>query len=289
MTITLVELPFILMPDQPSPAAPSPAPAKSGNRVLIIIVCVVLGFFLLVGGCVAGCVYLAAKKAKEISHMAQKNPVFASLSVAASLNPDVEVLSKDEDSGKITVRNKKTGETVTINSNDFTKDTIGQAMEKMTEGAKAFAASAAAAQKAAQDAAPAPAGNSADTTATEPAISAGKAEAMAAILRKFPDSTPAYPGATTVEAHQNALGAIKSGTYVFETTDKLDAVLDFYEKKATAAGFTTMGRNGDTNDFGPTATVSLMHADPQGTITVSAESQAGGRVRVTVNITEAGK
>jgi hypothetical protein len=276
---------------QPPPPA-SPAPAKSGNRVLVIILCVVLGFVLLVGGCVSACVYLTAKKAREYSRTAQKNPVYASLIVAAALLPDVEVVSKDEAAGKITVRNKRTGEIVTINSNDYTKENVDQAIEKMTAGAKAAATTAA---RAAGDSTASPAGNGPDSenqsahATGEPKVSSAKAEALAEILRKFPDYLPAYPGGTTLEASQNALGGIRSGNYVFLTSDKTGAVVDFYEQKATAAGFAVAGRSGDTNDFGSTASLNLVRTDPPATITVSAEGKAGGRVQVSIAVSETGK
>jgi hypothetical protein len=265
----------------PPASAPQPAPVKSGNRVLIIIVCVVLGFVLLVGGCVSACVYFGAKKAREFSRSAQKNPVYASLSLAASLLPDIEVVSKDEASGKITVRNKRTGEVTTINSNDYTKDNVDQAIEKMTLGAKAAVATAQA-----RPGAGAAAGESKATPADGPAISAGKAAAMADILKKFPDYAPAYPGGTTLEVSQNAVGDARNANYVFNTSDKLDAVVGFYEKKGVGAGFTVAARTGDSNDFGPTAMLNLVRASPQAVVTLSAESKAGGRVEVTIALTE---
>jgi PBP1b-binding outer membrane lipoprotein LpoB len=285
-------------PATPTPSA-APVPAKSGNRVLIIIICVVIGFFLLIGGCVASCWmvgHYVSKKAREVSNSAQKNPVYASLSLAASLNPNVEVLSKDEAAGKITVRNKTTGETQTINANDFSKENISQALEKMNQGFTAAAAAAAGAAKAANEAsAPAvaasPSGESenASGSAATPAISVGKAAAMAGILQEFPGYLPPYPGGTTLEASQNAVGGFRTGRYVFATPDKVDAVVDFYEKKATSAGFSQMGRNGDSNEYGPTASVNLMRPNPQGTITLNAESKQGGTVQVTIEISEIGK
>jgi hypothetical protein len=273
---------------QPTPpASPAPAaPAKSGNRVVIIIVCIVLGFVLLVGGCVSACVYFTAKKAKEFSRIAQKNPVYASLSLAASLTPGVEVLSKDETSGKITVRNKRTGETTVINSNDYTKDDLDQAIQRMTQGAQAVAAQAAAQMPRP----PSGATNNSDGPDSGPAgespISTAKAAAMAGILQKFPDYLPAYPSGTTLEASQNAVAGIRTDSYVFSTGDKLDAVVDYYEKKASAAGFTVTGRSGDSNDFGSTATLTLTRANPTGTLTLTAESKAGGRVQGSIVVTE---
>ena len=269
LRITFVVQSFA-MSDQP-PSAPTPppaAPAKSGNRVVIIIVCLVVGFLLLVGGCVSTCVYLAAKKAKEFSREAHQNPVYASLSLAASLNPDVQVLSKDPAAGKITVRNKKTGETLTLNAGDYTSETVSQALEKMSQGVRSAAGAAAAKASAG----PAP-----------------SATAPAAIVAKFPDYLPGYPRSTTVEASLNALGATRVIEYEFTSGDNLDDILAFYEKKATAAGFTVMGHESAAGDHGPTADLSLMRPSPQATLSVHGEGQGGGGVRVTINLAEAGR
>jgi len=278
LRITFVVQSFA-MSDQP-PSAPTPppaAPAKSGNRVVIIIVCLVVGFLLLVGGCVSTCVYLAAKKAKEFSREAHQNPVYASLSLAASLNPDVQVLSKDPAAGKITVRNKKTGETLTLNAGDYTSETVSQALEKMSQGVR----SAARAAPAKATARPAPA-------ATAPAATS-QAGPTAALVAKFPDYLPGYPRSTTVEASLNALGATRVIEYEFTSGDNLDDILAFYEKKATAAGFTVMGHESAAGDHGPTADLSLMRPSPQATLSVHGEGQGGGGVRVTINLAEAGR
>ena len=129
-----------------------------------------------------------------------------------------------------------------------------------------------------------PSGSSGET-----AVSPAKAAAMAAILEKFPDFVPPYPGATTLDVSRNGMGAVRANKYVFSTKDKIDAVVDFYSKKATAAGFTLLNRSGDTNDYGPTASVNFMRASPQGTIIFSAESKPGGALEVSIVESEVGQ
>jgi len=123
-------------PTPPPPAAPvaPPAPAKSGNRTLIVVLCILGGLLLLIGGCVTTCVYYGAKKAKEYAQTAEKNPAYATVSLLASLSPDVDVVSKDAVSGKITLRNKKSGESITLDTHDYTPENIGRALEEFARG-----------------------------------------------------------------------------------------------------------------------------------------------------------
>jgi hypothetical protein len=280
------------MNETPAPAPqPAPVPAKSGNRTLIIILCVFLGILLLIGGCVATCTFIVARKAKEISRQAQKNPAFVSLSFAASIAPDIQIVSKDEDSGKITLKNKKTGEVVTIDTTQYTSENIGKALEKFAEqGQKAMAAMPK--QVAADDSSANTSSTSSSSepeSAPEPKISAGKAAALATTLKKFPSYVPAYSGGITTEANQTVMGAGKFSNYVFLTSDKPETVVDFYEKKLTAAGFTALGRNNDTNDNGPTSSASFVLQESKGTVSITAETQEGGRVKVSVVLMETTK
>lgn len=281
------------MNETPPPPAPQPAPvpAKSGNRTLIIILCVFLGILLLIGGCVATCTYIVARKAKEIGRQAQKNPAFVSLSFAASLAPDIQVVSKDENSGKITLKNKKTGEVVTIDTTQYTAENVEKALEKFAEQSQKAAATVSKQVTPSDDSSANSSSSTANSSsepesAPEPKISAGKATALAATLKKFPSYLPAYSGSTTTEASQTVMGAGKFSNYVFLTSDKPETVVDFYEKKLTKAGFTALGRNNDSNDNGPTSSASFVLQESKGTVSITAETQEGGRVKVSVVLME---
>lgn len=261
---------LIAMPDQipPAPAA-APAPAKKGNRVLVVILCVILALMLLIGGCVATCFYFGAKGLRAV----KAHPQYYALWAAAKANSDVEVVSGDADTGKLTIRVKSSGEERTVNAADFTKENAEAKLNELLGKMRATAQTVA-------EKMPANPG---------PGISSGKAEALAGVVAKFPDFMPGYPGASVAEASQNSLGGIRTTSCVFTTGDKADAVIDFYAGKAEAAGFAIAGRTSDTNDNGMKATLSLTRANPQATLTVAAESLEGGTVQVTLNGTEAGR
>jgi hypothetical protein len=265
--------------------------------VLIIVLCIVGAFLLLIGGCVVTCAYLVRGKVKE----AQKNPTYAALSFAAAMNPDVKVVSKDENTGKITLLNKKTGEKVTINTNDFTPDNIGRALEQVAKGVKPVVESSESKETAAEPAA-APAGGTDTTVETrteesetpaapvktpEKKISPAQAAAQAATMKKFPDFVAAYPGAKTLESTLNSFGENSIGNYTCSTGDDPEKVADFYEKKFTDTGFTILSRQNGSDDNGASVTMVANRTDPQAMITLTANVESGA-THVVIGFTRAG-
>jgi hypothetical protein len=279
-------------PPPPPPAAAAAIPAPSGgSRTVLIVLCVLGGLFLLIGGCVGACSYYAAKKAKAYAASASKNPQFAAVALAASVHPDIQVVSKNEDAGQITLRNKKTGEVVKLDLNAYSAENIGRTMEQFARGLKPAVAEASGAAPVSADVAsaePVPEVASARPVADEPAndsgrekISPARIAAMEGMLRKFPAYVEKYPRSETVEVTLNSFGGFSTGSYSFFSSDKPDAIVEHYEKKITAAGFAVLSKNSDTNDYGSTSTL-ISQSGEGGTFSITAESEKGG-VRTTVN------
>ncbi|MGQ9495383.1 MAG: hypothetical protein ACUVRY_03875 [Thermoanaerobaculaceae bacterium] len=59
------------------------------------------------------------KKGKDWLGAASKNPAVAAAKLAAAANPDIEVVSSDDEEGTVTLRNKKTGQVITLNAKDI--------------------------------------------------------------------------------------------------------------------------------------------------------------------------
>jgi len=80
------------------------------------------GGLILIGGIIAIStgvfVVYKAKQAGLDPALMQKNPGLAVAKMVASMSPDTEVLSVDEDHGIIRVRDKKTGKILTMNLED---------------------------------------------------------------------------------------------------------------------------------------------------------------------------
>jgi hypothetical protein len=105
----------------PTPVAQMPGAAKPKTSPVVWILAAVVGLFVLVGILIFGAGLFVAYKAKNAgfdSALAQKNPALAAAKVMASLNPDVEVVSVDEDKGLLTIKDKKTGKVITVNADN---------------------------------------------------------------------------------------------------------------------------------------------------------------------------
>ena len=109
------------------PPAQSQVPAKRRMGPLGWILIVVLGLFVLVTLVVVGgglFVYHKAKQAGVDPELMRSNPTLAISKMIAGTNPDVEVVSVDEGKGLITLKEKSTGKTVTMNFEDVKRGKI---------------------------------------------------------------------------------------------------------------------------------------------------------------------
>jgi len=241
---------------------------------------------VLIGGCVATCTYVVSKRAKQYTLEARKNPQLAAISLAASLHPNLQIVSKDEAAGKITLRNKKTGEVVTLDTNDLSSGNMSKALDRFAKGMTPPANSAPTEARE-PESAPSAAEPAAETKPEEAAISPARAAAQAAVMKKFPDAIPAYGGAKTLDTTVNTFAGNTVGSYTFATSDPPETVADFYEKSLTGAGFTILTRQNGSNDNGPTTAIIAQHADPQITVSLQAEVN-NGQSRVVINFTRMG-
>lgn len=280
---TLPATPLPMAENNPPPATPpaAPAPAKSGSRTLLIILCVLGGILLLIGGCAVGCTYLVGKKAQEYAKISEKNPAYATLTVLAAIAPDVEVLSKNPDTGLIKLRNKKTGEEVSLDTTQFNERNITEALER-------FAAGKGVPVKLSQPATTTPAAGPSEETEPSAIITPQRAAALAANLQAFPSLLPPYPGATTREAKTATALGLHTFEYEAVTPDTPAQVLAFYEKKFSAAGLTVAGKSSDTTDTGAALKLSVTSTDPVGALEVEAAAGNNGETLVTVQGSFAG-
>ncbi|PJB83142.1 MAG: hypothetical protein CO090_01605 [Acidobacteria bacterium CG_4_9_14_3_um_filter_49_7] len=109
---------------QPPYTAPQPPvpPKKKGLPALawVGIGCAVIVLLTVIGLVALG--GYAVHKVKQAGFdpaLWKKNPTAAAAKIVTTMNPDVEVVSTDNDSQTITLRNKKTGKTVTVDLQDI--------------------------------------------------------------------------------------------------------------------------------------------------------------------------
>jgi len=171
-----------------------------GLLVIVVLVLLGLGFFV-------------SRKAAEFG----KNPAFAAAKMMASLNPNVEVLKADESTGKITLRDKKTGKTVTMDFRDIQKGHIsfegnnGERVEIQGEGQ----------------------GRSGSMTVEGPE---GSMRIGQGSLAGVPSWVPKYPGAEAVGALATQGRGEQGGTFQLKCSDSPEQVAAFYQRQLEDAG-----------------------------------------------------
>jgi hypothetical protein len=190
----------------PQAAAPPVAavPVKRKTSPVVWVLIIILGLFVLGGIGMVGVGYFVVHKARQAGidpDLMRRNPGFAVSKMIAAMNPDVEVLSADEGAGTITIRDKKTGKTVTMRFDEARK------------GRFSFSAQ----------------GDDGKTASVE--IGAGA---------KLPSWVPTYPGAkaegTFAVKGDTGDATGEGGTVSFTTTDAGAKVMAFYTDKCKELG-----------------------------------------------------
>src|SRR5262249_927265 len=146
----------------------------------------------------------------------------------AAANPDVEVVSTDEGRSTITLRDRKTNETVTMSFDDIKN---GKIVFKGS-GQQATIQARADSEK-----------RSLETSSPEGNVKIGAGAAV-----KLPDWTPVYPGVNPQATFSMQGKDGDGGTFQFITKDPAKNVLSFYEQNLKQAGFRISGNlTGDTS------------------------------------------
>lgn len=184
----------------PQPVPGAVVPRKTSPIVWVLVG--VLGLFVLLGVAAVGTLRYFVHKAGLDPELMQRNPGLAVSKMIAAANPDVEVLSTDDSTGRITVRDRKTGKVVSLTFDDA------------KNGKFSFQAT----------------GDDGKTAHVEFGATSGK----------LPSWVPAYPGAeakgTFSIKGDDGNGQGEGGTFSFTTPDSAAKVKAFYEDKCKQAG-----------------------------------------------------
>lgn len=221
------------------------------------------GGLLLVAFIGAGLLLMkGCQKAKEIAGDFQKNPAKAAAMLVLKANPDVEVVSTDDNKGEITIKDKKSGETTTTSFDDLSQ---GKLTVKNSKG-----------ETMTVDASDAKNGK---ITMNGPD---GKVTIGDAANTALPAWVPAYPGAASQPGGMKTEKSDKIvGMTVLQTPDPVAKVKEFFESKLKADGYTTevntMNFNGNDS-----ATVSGKKNDGKQTVNVVIATESG-KTSVMVN------
>src|SRR5260370_17990520 len=104
----------------------APPPKKGKTWLWVLGGCFTLIVIGIIGFIVVS--YVLVKKAKQVAkdsgfdtELIQKKPALAAAKAVIAMNPDLEIVSSDDDKGILTVRNKKTGEVITVRADQASK------------------------------------------------------------------------------------------------------------------------------------------------------------------------
>lgn len=231
--------------DQPTPRKGLPpwAWVGIGCGCLIVISFVVVS----VGG------FFAARKAKEVFGDFEKDPAAATARLVAAFNPDLEVVETDEGTGRVTLRDRKTGKVATF---DFEDVKEGKIRFESDEGETTLDL------QSSED------GGTMTIEGPDGTVRYGAGSGR----ESLPDWVPLPRGARVGEGgYSSTAGGARTGLATFETDQKASEVLDFYREKLEEEGFRVQ-----------TTTFDLGGEDgPRGTV-IGTDEGAGRTLTVTV-------
>ncbi len=201
-------------PVQPA-AMPAPAPKKTSPLVWVLVGCGVIVLLVVLVLAVGG--FIIGKKVKDFAKDAERNPAVAAAEMAVRFNPEIEVVDKDYDRGTITIRNKKTGEVLTMDAEDVKDGRIrfrNEKGEEVTFEGKGEGKD----------------GQFKISTKDGEATFGTGAEAS------LPSWLAEYPGAETQGAYSGSDAGSVAGGYTFQTADSVQEVMDFYKDRLEGEG-----------------------------------------------------
>ncbi|SRR5579883_252964 len=242
------------MSTAPPPMPQSPgAPAKKTNPLVWILggVAVVMCGIMLTCGVVAYIGLRAVKNAGFDPDLMQRNPGLAMAKMVAALHPGAEVVSTNERTGKITIRDKSSGKLMTFKF-DPDKKTLVVAGDD----------------------------------GKEVKISASGDASTGSLTMETPDGTmkygtgaskapswvPVYPGSSPAGTFSAESKDGAQNSFTFKTKDPASKVIAFYQDELKAGGFTVTQMT--ASDQGGLVTGET--ADKRRTVTVTVGSSADG-------------
>jgi len=185
-----------------------------GGLLMFALVCLIVVSALLSRGC-----GFIEEKVNEVAADFEDNPAMATARMIVKLNPELEEVSTDEEAGTITVRNKKTGEVVTVDFDDIEEGKLVFSTDKgdVTVDASELDES-----------------GSMTVTSEDGTVvfATGKASAG-----DIPSWVPMYPGTEPSSRHSMRTDTTASGGFEVTTADPVADVLEFYREALESAGY----------------------------------------------------
>jgi len=196
-----------------------PAVAKKGMSpwAWVAIGC---GALILVGALVSVAVGLFVyKKASDVAADFKDNPALAAARFVVKANPDLEEVEVDEKAGTITVRQRSTGEVVTVSFDELQE---GRLTFSTDEGEVTIQGD----------------GESGTLNVTGSNEEGSfNLRAGAVDIAEIPEWVPRYPGGEVGGTYLMAQAGSANGGYQVTTSDPVDVVLEHFRKELKDQGF----------------------------------------------------
>lgn len=218
------------LPPPMNPQMPPPYPPRKKSSPVVWILAILGTLFLLgilvVGG---GIWYLKHKlnQAGISAELMRRNPALAGARIAAALNPNIEIISVDEDRQTLSFRDKKTGKVSTIS---FENAKNGR--WSMSEDGKRV-----------------------DVTSTgqgpNGTIEMKSPEGtlkMGGAATDLPSWVPRYPGSNPENAVSSNQASESGGMFHFKTKDSVQAVMKYYADQMPTAGLKVKNTTTSTSE-----------------------------------------
>lgn len=241
-----------MSPQMPGGMPPAP-PKSSGAKVILWIVGVFAALVIFVIVALAGLGFFFMHKAKQAGldpELIRKNPGLAAAKMVVMNNPQLQVVSSNDNTGTMVVREKKSGKTTTLKF-----DAAKKTMVVIDDQGKQASITA-------------------DTDSGTLVMKGDDGTVkIGANANSAPGWVPVYPGVSPQNTMSVEEKGKQSGTYVFASKDSPDKIMSYYSEQLTSAGMklttTTAGSDGgviSANQDGDARTVLVtVSSDTEGT------------------------
>lgn len=219
---------------------------------------------------VLGAIAIAVMFAIGASFLKKKigdNPTLAAAELMVRANPDYEVVESDSEKGTLTIKEKKTGEVVTMNAEDIQN---GKLSFTTKDGTTTFDANQS--------------GEGATVRMTNEKGEQATFSAGQGAPKDLPSWVPTYPGADVQGSYDATTADGRSAMFTVTTADALDEVAGHFETQLKAAGLTVQK---NTTETGGEKVVMLIGntSDEKRTATVTV-STSEGKTQALVNFVD---
>ncbi len=238
-------------------------PAKQGLPVWawVGIGCGALIVLVMIAIAIGG--IFIANKAKDVAADFEKDPAMVAARMIVKLNPELEEVDSDPDAGTMTVRNKQTGEVITVD------------LEDIKEGRLSFKSGD---REINIDASEMEGSGTLKITDEDGGVVFSSGD----VSQELPAFVPVYPGCEPANRHSMTTGGESIGGFELETSDSVQEVLEFYRSKLEAAGFET-SVNTFSQDGSRGGMVNANEPGANRTVTVIINSEGASPTKVVVS------